>query len=761
MKRLFLLILTALVSFSLFAQSSTFDERYSNALRYYESHKYTRAIELLNSLIKVRGITPDQKKKVIYLKEKCGNALKAEKVFVIDGDSIDADFQGGTFGFKVTSGKNWSVSESPTWCMSSTTNDSLYVTVSRNEVTNPRQGKVVITNKATTQIVFISQDARPEAMRTVRISTVPERARVILDGKSLSTSPCDFVLGAGSHTLRFEKSGYDTKDTTLTVQNVLSDIPVDLKTRLNPIFGTVRLKVVPEEGFDFDSAPEVKINGRRVDLESGFINDFDADESLMPYSVYKDGYIPIMPGTVTVAVSALGFKSESTSMKVSRGTNTDVDFTMKAICGTLSVNGNDASVGAEILVDGKRVGVMPSGKIRIKVGEHKISFRKEGSDTEEPFYAVNIRENLDTLLGVTMKTFGLYRFVSEPDMANVILDGRLMGVTPLDLKLLDGEHTVKIEKEGYDSYETNIVTDLTSGVHEVNVPMEKSYQFRITSDEENTYATVIGEKKTYIKDEHLPYTLKLPFSETPYKLVVRHSDNKLAFRKNIKFNSKTKDHYNVKTWSRYNVQAFGGNYYLNEISLFDDAAFKSYRYVADASLLKFKFFNGFSTSVVKGSLYLADDKDAALNIPEEGDKKALSLTGNDNVNMLFFLAPLFLNGEFRVGGGLTDFIDAGLVAGYAWSPRLCFVGEYSHLSGTDIFVGAEVCSRLHSINFNLKCGVQIFKGEANYYRKGQSGSGNNDSDWYHKSIDRSQFVVSVGFTLGGKDSKGNNYLRVF
>lgn len=123
MKRLFLLILTALVSFSLFAQSSTFDERYSNALRYYESHKYTRAIELLNSLIKVRGITPDQKRKVIYLKEKCGNALKAEKVFVIDGDSIDADFQGGTFGFKVTSGKNWSVSESPTWCMSSTTND--------------------------------------------------------------------------------------------------------------------------------------------------------------------------------------------------------------------------------------------------------------------------------------------------------------------------------------------------------------------------------------------------------------------------------------------------------------------------------------------------------------------------------------------------------------------------------------------------------------------------------------------------------------
>lgn len=79
MKRLFLLILTALVSFSLFAQSSTFDERYSNALRYYESHKYTRAIELLNSLIKVRGITPDQKREVIYLKEKCGNASRPRR----------------------------------------------------------------------------------------------------------------------------------------------------------------------------------------------------------------------------------------------------------------------------------------------------------------------------------------------------------------------------------------------------------------------------------------------------------------------------------------------------------------------------------------------------------------------------------------------------------------------------------------------------------------------------------------------------------
>ena len=761
MKRLFLLILTTLVSVSLFAQSSTFDERYSNALRYYESHKYTRAIELLNSLIKVRGITPDQKKKVIYLKERCGNALKAEKVFVIDGDSIDADYQGGTFGFRVTSGKNWSVSESPAWCASSTTKDSLYVTVSRNEVTNSRQGKVIISNKTATQIVFVSQDARPEAMRTVRISTVPERARVTLDGKTLSTSPCDFVLGAGYHTLRFEKNGYDTKDTTFTIQDVLSDTLLDLKTHLNPIFGTVRVKVAPEEGFDFDSTPEVKINGRRVDLESGFINDFDADESLMPYSVYKDGYIPIMPGTVTVAVSAPGFKDESTSMKVKRGTNTDVDFTMKAIYGTLSVNGNDASVGAEVLVDGKRVGVMPSGKIRIKVGEHKISFRKEGSDTEEPFYNVNIRENLDTLLGVTMKAFGLYRFVTEPSMANVILDGKLMGVTPLDLKLLDGEHKVKIEKEGYDSYEANIVTDLTPDVHEVNVPIAKSYPFRLTSDEENTYATVAGGDKTYIKDERLPYTLNLPYSEAPYKLVVRHSDNRLAYRKNIRFNSKSKDHFNVKTWSRYNVQALGGNYYLNEISLFDDAAFKGYRYIADASLMKFKFFNGFSTSVVKGALYLADDNDEALNIPAEGDREALSLTGDDNVNMLFFLSPIFLNGELRIGGGLTDFIDAGLLAGYAWCPRLCFAGEYTHISGADIFVGAEVCSRLHSININLKCGIQVFKGEANYYVKGQSNSGSKDYDWYHKNIDRSQFVVSVGFSLGGKDSKGNNYLRVF
>ena len=84
----------------------------------------------------------------------------------------------------------------------------------------------------------------------------------------------------------------------------------------------------------------------------------------------------------------------------------------------------------------------------------------------------------------------------------------------------------------------------------------------------------------------------------------------------------------------------------------------------------------------------------------------------------------------------------------------------SHVDGHDIFVGLELGSRISIINVNLKMGAQIFRGGINISRDKQSRS-TTKNRFTSFSADYTGFVVSVGFSLGTKDAKGSNVLRVF
>ena len=88
------------------------------------------------------------------------------------------------------------------------------------------------------------------------------------------------------------------------------------------------------------------------------------------------------------------------------------------------------------------------------------------------------------------------------------------------------------------------------------------------------------------------------------------------------------------------------------------------------------------------------------------------------------------------------------------------------MSGHNVFLGLELNSRIPVINAHIKAGVEAFMGQANIARPGKISTATVD---YHyvdvpyktQSIDDLQFVVSVGFTLGGKEARGQNILRIF
>jgi len=114
---------------------------------------------------------------------------------------------------------------------------------------------------------------------------------------------------------------------------------------------------------------------------------------------------------------------------------------------------------ARVEVDGREVGEVLPGKaltVALKVGEHTVKYF--------PLYGGQVQEQVITLGEGERKTvvrkFGFSSMLTTIDSkpwANVYIDGRFMGTTPINkLSLASGEHIIKFVRKGYKPEEVKL-----------------------------------------------------------------------------------------------------------------------------------------------------------------------------------------------------------------------------------------------------------------------------------------------------------------
>ncbi len=138
-------------------------------------------------------------------------------------------------------------------------------------------------------------------------------------------------------------------------------------------------------------------------------------------TIYKPGdEIKLAQGEYTIEVSAEGYESQSKKVDLLQ----DVNLETK----TVAINFSLVPLPEE---------------------------SEEPSETPEPESngAISIETNKYSANGRTITVN------SEPEGANVYVDGELKGVTPYMLTLDNGTYDIKLEKVGYDTYKTNIILD--------------------------------------------------------------------------------------------------------------------------------------------------------------------------------------------------------------------------------------------------------------------------------------------------------------
>ena len=785
MKRLVLILIAIfLVASPAFAQKS-FDMRYSEAVEYYTSRQYDKAITVLEAAKKSPGVTSAQITKANKLINQCKASKQKLSDLNLSKEAIAFLGDGQTDSIYVTSGKKWEVTSSPEWVSVWTEADILYAKTEANDTGEERKGMIEVSmGKERTAYVLVTQEKRLEARGSVLISTIPDRAFIFVDREQGMLSE-NFEMREGRHTIRIEKSGYERKDTTIVLGREVEKGETAFVFRLTPTFATISVEIKPEEGYSFDGFPTLDVSGNNVNLHPGAIKSFNVDREISYYEVYEDNLIPLHPGQYVLKVEADGFLPQTRDISISKGSQSKYEFTLTPICGTLSVSDEEYAEGATVLLDGVEIGTVPVNGIRVKSGKHVLSFIKEGFMTAQAEYEIEIPENKEARFKTSMERFAAYTISSEPAYCKVYLNGKYQGATPVRLILNEGEHTVRFEKNGFYPLEKKIKTDFSEVEHADSISLVQAFPLLVTADRDSLGITISqgrGKNKfIYADGVKTPATVEIPISNKPYKIELTRSNLKKAWRGNMLFNSPERNHKNILSWGTKSPVLSGEWYLLPPVANFSNTDFKKgFKRLGDFKFATLALFPGMSTSLINASLYWESDIQENCIYPEVPATSGLTsipaLTpeseGYQNTTWIPALTLLFLNEEFRMGGAILPNLDVNMLATYAWYPSLQFLHSLdpklslTHMSGHDVFLGAELNSRIPVFNVHVKAGMQAFFGEANIRRPGTLPKERVEYRYVTvpytvQAVNDIQFVVSLGFTLGGGESKGQNILRIF
>jgi len=141
------------------------------------------------------------------------------------------------------------------------------------------------------------------------------------------------------------------------------------------------------------------------------------------------------------------------------------DLRPRAFSCELAVTSEPAKASA--FLDGEYVGVTPATVSGLAPGAHTLKLVRRGHlEWVEPVPALSEAEKIHVVL--TPKAGAQLVITSEPEGADVFLDGKLMGATPLTLTdLLAGTYRVRLRKDNYAPWHTEVTAaaDQTAPVH--------------------------------------------------------------------------------------------------------------------------------------------------------------------------------------------------------------------------------------------------------------------------------------------------------
>lgn len=212
-----------------------------------------------------------------------------------------------------------------------------------------------------------------------------------------------------------------------------------LKVSLTPNYGLLFISTTPDHG------------------ASVYIDDNLSPAGTTPFQTRK-----LLKGNHNLRIKLAQYETKDTTINVEDG-KSDVVIPMSPLYGTVEVT---VPGGCHIYINDEDKG-SSLFKGRLTEGLYKIEARKESCRPYETSIQIHKGETKSVSLSAPIPIYGILNVNSRPVGANVFVDGKLRGTTPLILNdVLIGERKVTISKDGFETIikSPNVVEDQKSDI---------------------------------------------------------------------------------------------------------------------------------------------------------------------------------------------------------------------------------------------------------------------------------------------------------
>ena len=279
----------------------------------------------------------------------------------------------------------------------------------------------------------------------------------LIDGEVLAISDTfEHELADGDYELTVTHPHYN--DASITLSLTRNEIFKKV-FQLTPVDGTLAIKTIP--------------NGARISLDA-------IDMGLSPLTLLLQG------GVHNVAVTLNNYETVNDTIEVSRtkpDVSRDYRLGLKKAAVSVSLKPN----GGKLVLD--NITVNKTSNVRVEAGvKHQLSYSKPGYFAESKTFNISADDSLQ-LNFILKKEVGQVEIESYPP-AEVELNGKLIGTTPLQLTLGAIDQKITLSKKGFRSI-TKVVTPSAANTKKVNVTLVTEKVARI-KEAPNHYTNKAG-----------------------------------------------------------------------------------------------------------------------------------------------------------------------------------------------------------------------------------------------------------------------------
>lgn len=278
----------------------------------------------------------------------------------------------------------------------------------------------------------------------VNIQSSPAGANVYLDGSYQGTTPITVTADTGSHSVRLERSNYETWYGSVSVS---ADQTSYLSPVLSPVADYAYINVQSRP-----SGAAIYINGNYRDTTSSTVT--------------------VSPGTHTVRVVLSGYDPFTQTVTVSSGNTAYISTDLSSSTANSYLDVASTPAGASVYLDNSYMGVtgyssasVPNYMVigPLSAGTYSLMVKKDGYNTYTSSISLSSNEVRKLTVSLTPSSgipsgVAALNLDSEPSGAEVYVDNVFRGYTPIYLSdIAPGQRTLLIQLAGYNDW-TQYVT---------------------------------------------------------------------------------------------------------------------------------------------------------------------------------------------------------------------------------------------------------------------------------------------------------------